>query len=456
MLPVAFLERMRRLLGDSYTEFERALSESDAVRGVRLNPIKASKKTVDELLPVKPLSYFDGGYVLESDEPMGYHPLHHAGAIYMQDPGAMATLAALDVKPDFKIIDLCAAPGGKSTQAAAMLGDDGFILSNEYVGSRAKLMVGNLERLGIKNSMITSLDTGEFKKYFRSYFDLCIADVPCSGEGMFRKSEDAVSMWSEENVRLCAKRQKQIIENAATLVKAGGYLLYSTCTYSLEENEMVVDEFLTAHPEYTLHTVKPQLLAVTDDGISFEGATHDLTPCRRFYPHKSQGEGQFIALMKKRENPSDLPTILYKNTLKPLTKEESGTVAAFLRDTLRSGEKITPMKLSERIVISNGKIPPLPHCVLLYGTLIGEIKGRNLIPAHQFYSAYGSDFKRRAELSDDTQRLNAYLRGEQIPAVAGLDCGFVAVCFGGAVLGGGKCIGDFINNHYPKGLRNKK
>ena len=324
MLPKSFCQRMKKLLKEEYAEFEKALTADLPVRGMRLNPIKSSANKAALEFSLTPISYARDGYVFNSEEPVGTHPLHHSGAIYMQDPGAMATLGAVDIKPDFKVIDLCAAPGGKSTQAAAMLGDDGFIVSNEYVMQRAKMMVGNFERLGIKNSMVTSLDTAEFKKHFWSFFDLCIADVPCSGEGMFRKSSDALEMWSEENVKACAKRQTEIIENSAPLVKSGGFLLYSTCTYSLEENEMVVDAFLRNHPEFSLVEAKPELIAATSEGINFDGSCHDMRRCRRFYPHKSPGEGQFIALMKKEENPQDLPTIIYKEAQKSITKEEAG------------------------------------------------------------------------------------------------------------------------------------
>ena len=270
MLPSAFVSRMKKLLGDEYARFESALCTGSAVRGLRVNRIKA-KEPIDEL-PLTPLTHVADGYILNSPEPIGMHPLHHSGAIYMQDPGAMSALAALDIQPDFQIIDLCAAPGGKSTQAAAALGEGGFILSNEFVRARAKLMVGNFERLGLKNAMVCSLDTAEFKKFFEGHFDLCILDAPCSGEGMFRKSEDALTMWSEENVEASAKRQKMIIENAAPLVRSGGYLLYSTCTYSLEENEMIIDGFLSAHEEFSLVPVKEELRALTADGITFDGA----------------------------------------------------------------------------------------------------------------------------------------------------------------------------------------
>lgn len=456
MLPSAFVTRMKKLLGDEYESFEEALCHGGAVRGLRVNTIKSDAKSVTSELPTSKLPYLENGYILNSDEPVGTHPLHHAGAIYMQDPGAMSTLAALDIGADFKIIDLCAAPGGKSTQAAAALGEGGFLLSNEYVGKRAKLMVGNFERLGLRGAMITSLDTSEFKKHFCEYFDLCIADVPCSGEGMFRKSEDALSMWSEENVAACAKRQAEIIENAAPLIRGGGYLLYSTCTYSLEENEMIIDEFLSSHPEFSLIPVKGELVPVTSDGIVFEGAKSDtLTLCRRFYPHKSPGEGQFIALLQKEKKPQNKTTILYKNSLKPLTKEEAAAVNEFISDALIPGE-YKAVKLGDKIVIKTHDTPPMPYGVMLYGVLLGELRGRFLVPSHHFYSAFGKCFKRQLELSERPELLSAYLCGEQIAAPPELGAGFCVMTYRGAVIGGGKCSGGVINNHYPKGLRNKR
>lgn len=454
MLPSAFVSRMKKLLGDEYESFENALCHGSAVRGLRVNGIKA-KEPIDELR-ITPLPHIADGYILNSSEPVGTHPLHHSGTIYMQDPGAMSALAALDIQPDFQIIDLCAAPGGKSTQAAAALGEGGFILSNEFVRSRAKLMVGNFERLGLKNAMICSLDTAEFKKFFGAHFDLCILDAPCSGEGMFRKSEDALTMWSEENVNASAKRQRMIIENAAPLVRSGGYLLYSTCTYSLEENEMIIDEFLSSHEEFSLVPVKDELRAVTADGICFAGAKSDkLSLCRRFYPHISAGEGQFVALLKKTGIQDRKSTILYKNSLSKLSAEEAKIVGEFLSDTLIPGD-YKPMRHGDKIVMATADTPPLPYGVMSWGVLLGEIKGRSFVPSHHFYSAFGSRFKRQLELSDKPEPLSAYLRGEQISAPKDFGVGFCVMTYRGAALGGGKCIGGVINNHYPKGLRNNK
>ena len=273
MIPEKFKERMKSLVGGDYGAFISALEEKDAVRGLRVNTLKCSEEDFLSAfpLPTRKIPYAKSGYILDSDVPVGNLAAHHAGIIYMQDPGAMASVCSLDIPRGAYVIDMCAAPGGKSGQAAALIGNEGFLLSNEYVPKRAKITVGNFERLGIKNAYVTSLDTCEFKSMFSEFFDVAIADVPCSGEGMFRKSDEARTEWSEENVKISAARQIEILENTAPLVKCGGYIIYSTCTYSLEENEMNVHAFLTSHPEFMLCEVKEDLQRMTEDGVSYLG-----------------------------------------------------------------------------------------------------------------------------------------------------------------------------------------
>ena len=374
----------------------------------------------------------------------------------MQDPGAMSAIEAVDIEEDFWVIDLCAAPGGKSTQAAAKLGEGGFILSNEFVPKRAKILVSNLERLGVRGAMVTSLDTQKFKEYFDGAFDLCILDAPCSGEGMFRKSSDAVEMWSPEAVLSCAKRQREIIENAAPLVRSGGYLLYSTCTYSLEENEMLVDAFLKDHEEYELVPVSERVAAVTAPGIAYDGCKcKDLHLTRRFYPHKSRGEGQFVALMKKRGVSNKMSSILYKDSTKPLKKEEISAVNEFFKANLERIPKGRVARYADNIVLIPHECPVLPFGVFSAGVLIGTLTRDTIIPSHHFYSAYGKDFKRRLEFGADDERLAKYLRGEQVPTRNEIGDGFAVVTHLGCTVGGGKSTGGMLNNHYPKGLRNK-
>ncbi len=453
MISEAFFERMKSLLGDDYADFESALAEPP-VRGIRKNPIKCRADLSDSDLPITPLSYYNGGYSLDEDIAIGRTPEHHSGMIYAQDPGAMSTVGAVDVPRGAFVLDTCAAPGGKASQLAAEIGEEGFLVANEYVPKRAKIIVGNFERLGIGNAMVTSLDTAELARYFNGAFDLVLCDAPCSGEGMFRKSQNALDDWSEENVRSCAKRQREILDNIAPLVRPGGYLLYSTCTYSLEENEMTVDSFLSRHGDFTLEAVKPELEAVTSDGIVFEGAEHpELKLCRRFYPHVSCGEGQFVALLRRSEKSPKMQSIVYKDTAKPISKEECRIIDDFFQENLIEAPRGRIVKHGENIVLIRHGCPLLPKSVFMYGTLIGEISKGILKPAHHFFSVYGELFKLRSELSGDVDRLAAYLRGEEIKC--DLDGrGWCVLTYRGATLGGGKLSGGVIKNHYPKGLRN--
>ena len=320
---------------------------------------------------------------------------------------------------------------------------------------RAKIIVSNFERLGIKNAIVTSLDTGELPKLFSGFFDLVVADVPCSGEGMFRKSSEAISEWSEENVSASAKRQREILKNAPSLVKRGGYLLYSTCTYSLEENEMVIDGFLKENPDFTLVPVKEMLRLATSDGIAFSGAyTKNLNLCRRFYPHKSLGEGQFIALMQRVSGGED-ERVLYKDSSKAPTKEETLAVKKFFAENLTQVPQGKIIKVGENLVLSSHGVPIPPRSVFSAGVLLGTVEKGRLIPSHHFFSSYGELFVRRENLTYGDERIQKYLHGEEIEAKEITSNGYCVITYNGASLGGGKASLGRIKNHYPKGLRIK-
>jgi len=455
MIPESFLERMKKLLGEEYPAFLSSLSEPN-VRGVRVNTLKAEPKalTESEDFKLSPLPFCPCGFILENEVQVGQTPEHHSGMIYMQDPGAMASAAAVEVTPDMKVIDLCAAPGGKTGQIAAGLTGNGYILANEYVPARAKILVSNLERLGVKNSIVTSLDTGELAKLFDGEFDLAVCDAPCSGEGMFRKYTEASEEWSEENVALCAKRQAEILDNAARLVAPGGRLLYSTCTFSPEENELCVAAFLERHPSFKLIPLKQELSSCGSEGIAFEGVPEKIKLTRRFYPHKFKGEGQYVALMQNTDLTPKKKTILYKDSAKPLDKQQSGIVNEFFKAALCEVPKGRLCNLGERVILIPEGVSIPPRSVFMAGVLVGEIRGRLLFPSHQFFSCYGELFRLKEELSCDTGRLFAYLSGEEIASSLS-GSGYLAVTYKGASLGGGKLSSGRIKNHYPKGLRNK-
>ncbi len=455
MLPEQFKLRMKKLLGGEYEAFESALGEHE-VKGLRVNTLKCETDKLSDsgVFSLTALPYCNEGFILENPSGVGNSPEHHSGMIYMQDPGAMSALSSIEIKQGWRVIDLCASPGGKASQAAAKIGESGFILANEYVPKRAKTVVSNFERLGIRNAMVTSLDTGEFKKHFSEYFDLAIVDAPCSGEGMFRKANDAITEWSEENIRQSAKRQREILANAAPLVKPGGYIIYSTCTYSLEENEAVVDEFLDTHPGYSLEEVRDELKSVSADGVAFDGAkTASLARCRRFYPHRSRGEGQFVALMKRNENLQSSEVIpKFCAAVKP-NRTEMAVVEDFFQENLLKNPNGEIKKHGENLVLISHGCPILPKSVFSAGVLLGEIRKGVLHPAHQFFSAYGSLFKRQEHLSRDDERLRTYLMGGEIEAKNVKENGYLAIFYGTASLGGGKAVDGRIKNHYPKGLR---
>ncbi len=454
MLPEKFSDRMKNILGDEYDAFISALSE-ESVRGIRVNETKISTDAFLNIteLNLSPIKYTKDGFIPESSEGIGTTPEHHAGMFYVQDPGAMSTINALDIKEGWYVLDACAAPGGKSSQIASEIGEKGFILSNEYVPKRAKIIVSNAERLGLRNLMAVSYDTVELSKMFDSYFDLVLCDAPCSGEGMFRKYDEALTEWSEENVCISAERQKNILSNLSSLVKEGGYLLYSTCTYSTEENEENVAHFLKSHQDYKLIPVKKDLIPYTKSGLEGYGLSKkEAEMCRRFYPHVAKGEGQFIAIMQRIS--ANAPEILYKDESKALTKSEEKIVRDFFAENLSKLPEGKLVKQSNYVVIVPHSHPIPKHSVFMAGVMVGEIKGTRLDPHHQFFSAYGNFFKNRENLKKGDQRVVHYLRGEEIDTHTS-NSGWCTVMYEDVPLGGGKSSGGKIKNHYPKGLRNK-
>ena len=449
MLPEAFIQRMQTLLGDEAECFFRAM-EKEPVRALRINRIKAEGQKASELcpFPISPLPYDADGYIFDEGR-IGHSPLHHGGGIYVQDPGAMSAIAALPLKKGMRVADLCAAPGGKSAQLAAAIGEEGMLYSNEFVSSRAKILVGNLERLGITGAIVTSTDTRDYKKWFSAYFDAVVVDAPCSGEGMFRKNDAAADEWSEEAVKKCAERQSMILENASTIVKNGGYLLYSTCTFSVEENERTVLEFLRSHPDYELIEVNAAVRDHTADGIALPDAGGvPLHFCRRFYPHIAPGEGQFIALMQRKTD--DLPTLLYKDASVSPQKEEKRIAEEFIKTTLELPKDMRLCRVGDTLSLIKESQAVPPHAVFLSGVCLGRVEKGRLVPHHQLFSALGKYFRERVFLSE----ANAlrYLRGEELEG--GRGSGYVAVCYGALTLGGAKLAAGRLKNHYPKGLRN--
>lgn len=448
-LPKKYEERMKTLLGEEFRDYKNAL-QTEPVKAFRINTDKISSEDFQKIniFGSEKIPYADNGFYLDYEK-AGNHPFHHSGMIYIQEPAAMAPAECIDIEPDWSVLDMCAAPGGKSTQLKNKLGKNGVLVSNEIISSRCKILTGNIERLGLHNVVTTCMDTKKLIKFFPNTFDLIMCDAPCSGEGMFRKEEIAVDEWSEENVHMCAQRQEEILENAVSLLKDGGYIIYATCTFSLEENEMLIDKFLQKHPDFKIVQVNEKVQKSTADGINFDGCKcKNISFSRRFYPHIAKGEGQFMAVLKNSNPPS-----LYKNTTENKKTKTDKTVTDFLNDTLcfYNADEIkmyngNPVFFSPSLYIPDG-------AAFCCGVTIGEIKKNYIQPHHQFFMAKGRDFKRKIELSPDSTEIKRYLHGEEIET----DCenGWAVVTVNGCTVGGVKVVNGKAKNHYPKGLRLK-
>lgn len=453
-LPSAFCERMRVLLKDEYENFINEIQNGDSSKALFLN--KSIQNFDDKQFNATPISFYNNGYYFDFDG-IGNTPCHHAGGIYIQDPSAMAAIAALGERRFKNILDMCASPGGKTLGAANLLEDGGVIVSNEYVPSRCKTLVGNIERFGIKNSIVTNFDmtkSNELCDIYKDFFNLVICDAPCSGEGMFRKyTAEAIGEWSLENINLCAARQKEILENAQGFVAKDGLLLYSTCTFSLEENEKQVDEFLLTHPEFELIPLSHKVQEVTSQGYNFDGCHNVTIPLtRRFYPHISRGEGQFIALFRKRV--SSEPVYKKDKYKCPLTKPKENEIKAildFANKNLKAFDISKVFKHNENLVYVDfdAKIPSSK--IFACGVKLGEINKSTFIPHHQFFKCFGDMFTNKIHLSCDSSSTAKYLHGEVIES--DLPNGWCVLMYDNLVLGGGKIVDGVVKNHYPKGLR---
>lgn len=467
-LPLEFKERMKSLLGGEYGDFEASFESESAVRALRVN---TNKITVENFFsvcdfPLAPLPYCPEGFTF-AYEHIGSHPLHHAGAFYVQEPGAMAPIECVPIKTDMKILDICASPGGKSTQAAAKLGGSGILVSNEIDGKRASVLASNIERLGLRNAVVTSVDSYVLRDTYPETFDLVIVDAPCSGEGMMRKNQLAISEWSIENIKMCAERQHMILENAFHTVAPGGYLLYATCTFAPEENEEQVDRFLAEHPDFELCDVPKKIKDVTRDGVIPPGSDNkSLTLCRRFYPHVSAGEGQFMALMRRN-------SCGYITDIKPekKSKQKKAEQTKGKNDSGSISDENTVQSFLAEVLTDEGLSETKKCCLVRFGDMfflcpeiqlpdagvksagvpVGIVRKGRVVPEHHFFMAYGKFFRHKIELPCRSEDAVHFLHGDTL--VANAENGFAAVFIGTCTVGGAKVSNGEAKNYYPKGLR---
>ena len=477
-LPIEFEKKMKAFLGNEWDDFLYSY-DNNRFQALRFNTLKVQsteeRMRILKVLGIssdKKVSWADEAYYFDENVRPGKHPYHEMGLYYIQEPSAMSAAALLAPKPGMRVLDLCAAPGGKSTQLATYLGDSGLLVSNEINTQRSRILSQNIERMGIKNAIVTNEDSFVLASHFPGFFNAIQVDAPCSGEGMFRKLPEAIEQWSMENVAICAARQKEILDNAAVMLKPGGTIVYSTCTFSKEENEDVIEYFLERHPDFTLEEME------------------------RFWPHKVDGEGHFVAKLVRRGSVNELGADYdvcedscnkvedtglkvdrktkknknsknRKNETKPaLTKENMKLLSEFLDETI--SEDMAAWIKNSRLVMFGEQLYRLPDMevdikglkVQRAGLHIGEFKKQRFEPSHSLALALKlNDAKNLVKLTCDNPQTIGFFNGQSVvlsdEQTAECKKGWALVCVDGYTAGWGKVNGTQVKNHYPKGLRNK-
>ncbi|MCM1553752.1 MAG: RsmB/NOP family class I SAM-dependent RNA methyltransferase, partial [Butyrivibrio sp.] len=470
-------------------------------QALRLNPLKslgeAQKgmesvyQSMAERFNVTPVSWEDNGYYYGKEEQPGRYPYHAAGVYYIQEPSAMAVVPLMEVQPGERVLDLCAAPGGKSTQIAGYLQGEGLLISNEIHAARAKILSENIERMGVANACVTNETPTRLSERFPEYFDKILVDAPCSGEGMFRKSEVACEEWSLENVELCAARQDEILDCAAKMLRPGGRLVYSTCTFAPQENEGSISRFLARHTDFVLLPIDKVKLGLREgvcDGrpewTSYDLVQGDLRNTLRLWPHYIKGEGHFAAVLQKAgdlpEGYEPIPTGGSEQGIsgrdkslaewwefwKALTgemglnrqggrsMEGDADKQRFLADALGvSAENGSFLWFGEQLYWIPKEMPALKGMkVLRPGLHLGTMKKNRFEPAHALALALNpAKIQHVCQLSTRDSLIAAYLNGQTFPYEG--EKGWYLVTVDGYGVGWGKLAGGIMKNHYPKGLR---
>ena len=490
-LPEQFKTRMKEYLEVSYEAFI-ASYETSEVKGIRLSSffrgdgpfamgslplsIESVNGQIESGTNWQKVVWCDNGYFLNADDfneiRPGKHPLHEAGAYYIQEPSAMAPVAYMDIRPGDRVLDLCASPGGKSTQIAALLRGEGILVSNEIMPDRAKILSENIERMGVRNALVISEDPRNISDRFYGFFDKILVDAPCSGEGMFRRSDVAINEWSLENVANCAKRQEWILDEAAKMLRENGTLCYSTCTFSKEENELQIVNFLERHEEFSLGEM-----------TKFEGMRSGFAAGEyesvgvRIFPHEANCEGHYLCKLVKKRRMSGRESGCHEdeavNKVMPLggfEPELSKKDAADLKEMYKffdetfseesdftdyiKERKITRFK--DRVYLLPKECPKLDGLkVLRPGLHLGTILKNRFEPGHALAKCLSCyDVKRACILEPDGDEAKKYIAGETFNFDGDLP-GWYVVFAGIYPLGWGKLTNSIMKNHYPKGLRKR-
>lgn len=466
-LPQKFCEQMKEILGDEYVDYLASMNEKRKY-GLRVNTSKISVAEFERICPFKltPIPYVDNGFYYSESVQPAKHPYYFAGLYYLQDPSAMTPASRLPVSRGDVVLDLCAAPGGKATELAAKLNGTGLLVANDISSKRAKALLKNIELSGVENSFIVTEYPAKLREYFTDFFDKILIDAPCSGEGMFRKDPSMVRAWEQNGPEFYSKLQREILEQALPMLKDGGMLLYSTCTFSPLEDEGSVEYLLSLDRELKLVEMEGYRGFVKGNPKFIGSTDKELEKCVRIFPHKLDGEGHFLALLQKGESfpegqDGTRNAMLDAGKKGGLKGEERELFEVFSENLTRTFE-------NERIESKNGMLYYMPEHFpkihglrfLRSGLFLGEVKKKRFEPSQSLAMALRrSDYKKTINLSADDERVFRYLRGETL-TLSGQEVsdmggagGWTLVCVDGFSLGWGKWTGSSLKNKYHSGWR---
>ena len=431
--PEGFVEKYKEILGDEARDF-LASFEEEAVSAFRVNPLKEATVSFPDAIPQTPWGHY--GKV------SGKSPEHVTGLVYSQEPAAQMVAQVAQPSPGMKVLDLAAAPGGKSTQLAAYLAGEGLLVSNEISSKRAKILVENMERFGARNVVVTNESADRLAKVFKGYFDLIVLDAPCSGEGMFRKQPDAMDYWSLDYPSQCASLQREILADAVTMLAEGGRLVYSTCTWAPEENEEIVKWLLD---EYEFELLPIEQINGMTAGI-------DLSETARMYPHHFKGEGQFVAHLQFKGH-NQAPK--YKESKSNLSREQVSLWQDFVQKHLKISLSGILQTFGDQLYLLPESLPDLGKLkIARNGLHLGTFKKKRFEPSFALGLALKpSQVKTSVEIGQDD--FTKYVAGETIQLAETLQNGWYQVLVQGNGLGFAKVTGNILKNYYPKGLRFK-
>lgn len=459
-LPEIFAEKMRGILGEEYEDF---LAGFDKPRhhGLRVNTEKISPEQFMKIAPfhLTRIPWVENGFYYEEEDAPSRHPYYFAGLYYIQEPSAMTPASRLPVEGGERVLDLCAAPGGKATELGAKLGGKGVLVANDISASRTKALLKNIELMGISNAFILNEVPAKIAGQFPEYFDKILVDAPCSGEGMFRKNPDAARAWDEKKPLECAKMQREILKQAVSMLKAGGKMIYSTCTFSPEENEQMMAWLLAEFPEMRLLDMEGY--------EGFAGGCPDLADGNpeleksvRIWPHRMDGEGHFVALLEKEMSDAEKQKDAAEKTAaqKYMTKQEKAILDGFFADVKKTFDW-------NRVQVRKGKVYYVPEGLeeqqgLVFvrnGLYLGEMKKDRFEPSQAFAMALKKEeYASTVDFAAEDVRVMKYLKGETVETddlVSTGQKGWQLVCVDGYPLGWGKLANGTLKNKYLAGWR---